>query len=96
MQGPITVYDDGAYAGDAKIEDLAAGSQRLLSYALDLDTEVAPLSKSRPEEILSVKLVQGTMITTRKFTQAQEYTIKNSGKKTKKVLIEYPSIPIGR
>jgi hypothetical protein len=93
MQGPITVFDGGAYAGDAKIEDLAAGSERLISYALDLDTEVAPQMKARPEEILSVKLLKGTMMTTRKFTRAQEYTIKNSGKAEKKVLIEYPIEP---
>ena len=50
MQGPITVFDDNVYAGDAKIEDLAPGSQRLLSYALDLDTEVAPESKDAPSD----------------------------------------------
>ena len=42
MQGPITVFDGGVYAGDARIEDIAPGSERLISYALDLDTEVAP------------------------------------------------------
>ena len=45
MQGPITVFDGGAYAGDAKIEDLPPGTERLISYALDLDTEVAPESE---------------------------------------------------
>ncbi len=42
MQGPVTVFDGGAYAGDAKIEDLQPDTERLISYALDLDTEVAP------------------------------------------------------
>ena len=51
MQGPITVFDGGAYAGDAKIEDLPPGSERLISYALDLDTEVAPESKGQPEQL---------------------------------------------
>ena len=45
MQGPITVFDGGVYAGDAKIEDLPPGSQRLISYGIDLDTEVAPQSE---------------------------------------------------
>lgn len=40
MQGPITVFDGNAYAGDARIEDLAPGQDRLLSCALDLKTEV--------------------------------------------------------
>src|SRR5690606_2346619 len=35
MQGPITVFDGGVYAGDARIEDLPPGEERLISYALD-------------------------------------------------------------
>ena len=93
MQGPITVFDGGVYAGDAKIEDLPPGSQRLISYGLDLDTEVAPQGKAQPEEFLSVRLLKGTMITARKFTRSVEYTVKNSGKKAKTVLVEYPIDP---
>ncbi len=90
MQGPITVFDAGVYAGDAKIEDLPPGSQRLISYGLDLDTEVAPRSTGRPEELLSVRLLKGTMIATRKYARSVEYTVRNSGKKAKTVLVEYP------
>ncbi len=70
--------------------DLPPGAERLISYAVDLDTEVAPLNKNRPEELLSVRLNKGTMIATRKYVREQEYTVKNSGKAEKKVLIEYP------
>lgn len=93
MQGPITVFDGGAYAGDAKIEDLPPGTERLISYALDLDTEVAPESKGHPEELLSVKLLKGTMIASRKYVRGTEYTVKNSGKAKKTVLVEYPFDP---
>src|SRR5206468_6118740 len=31
-QGPITVYEGGTYAGDARILDLQKGERRLLSY----------------------------------------------------------------
>jgi hypothetical protein len=93
MQGPITVFDGGAYAGDAKIEDLPPGTERLISYALDLDTEVAPESKGHPEELLSVKLSKGTMIASRKYIRGTEYTVKNSSKAAKKVLVEYPLDP---
>jgi len=93
MQGPVTVFDDGTYAGDAKIEDLPPGGERLISYALDLDTEVAPESKRNPEQLVSVKIAKGTLITSRKFERSTLYTIKNGGKKDKKVLIEYPYDP---
>jgi hypothetical protein len=93
MQGPITVFDGGIYAGDAKIEDLPPGSQRLVSYAMDLETEVAPESKGRPEQLTSVRLVKGTMLIEMKHARSQEYTVKNSGRRVKKVLIEYPIDP---
>lgn len=90
MQGPITVFDGGAYAGDAKIEDLPPKAERLISYALDLKTEVAPETKGHPEQLLSVKIVKGTMELSRKFTRTHSYTVKNSDTKVKTVLIELP------
>jgi hypothetical protein len=93
MQGPITVFDGDTYAGDALIQDIPPGSERLVSYALDLDTEVSPESKGQPEQITSVRIAKGTLIVDRKFTRLQQYTVKNSGKKAKKVLIEYAHDP---
>jgi hypothetical protein len=90
MQGPITVFDDGAYAGDAQIQDLPPKSERLVSYAMDLDTEVAPTSTGEPEQLMAVKITHGNMQITRKYGRTQSYVIKNSGKKAKKVLVEYP------
>lgn len=90
MQGPITVFDDGSYAGDAQIQDLPPKSERIISYAMDLDTEVAPTSTGDPEQLVSVKIVKGTLHATRKYGRKQSYVVKNSGKKEKKVLIEYP------
>ena len=72
MQGPITVFDGGVYAGDAKIPDLPPGSERLLSYALDLDVEVAPTADNRPQRLLSVKLVKGVLITSYKMATHAE------------------------
>ncbi len=90
MQGPITVFDGGVYAGDAKIDDLPPGSERLLSYAIDLDTEVAPHGPQQTDDITQIRLIKGTMLVTRKAVRSKEYTVKNSGEKTKNVLVEYP------
>ncbi|MBI3462151.1 MAG: DUF4139 domain-containing protein [Planctomycetes bacterium] len=90
MQGPITVFDDGVYAGDAQIQDLPPGTERLISYALDLDTEVAPETKRLLEQLTSVKIVKGVLQASRKYRRATEYTVKNSGNRAKQVLIEYP------
>ena len=90
MQGPITLFDDGAYAGDAQIQDLPPKSERLIAYAMDLNTEVAPSAPQQTTQLVSVRLTKGTAIITNKHSRSRTYTVKNSGKKTKKVLIEYP------
>jgi len=89
MQGPITVFDGGIYAGDAKIDDLTPGTERLISYALDLDTEVAPKSKGHPDQMLAIKIIKGTLYIDHKAQQTRSFTVKNSGSKAKKVLIEH-------
>jgi hypothetical protein len=88
MQGPITVFDDDAYAGDAQIEDLPPGSERLVSYAMDLDVEVAPSGKQLPNQVVSVKLSRGMLTVTNRYEREQTYTVKNSGPQAKQVLIE--------
>ena len=93
MQGPITVFADGAYAGDAQIQDLPPGTERLISYAMDLDTEVAPLAKDSPDRLVSVKISKGLLLTSHKFERARSYTVKNSGQEAKNVLVEYPLDP---
>ena len=93
MEGPITVFDQGAYAGDSKTRGIPPGSQRLLSYAMDLKVEVAPESKGKPEELVSVQLIKGVAYISRKYARSQLYTIKNSADKVRKLLIEYPYDP---
>jgi hypothetical protein len=90
MQGPVTVYEAGAYAGDARIEDMAPGSERLVSYAVDLDVEVNPRMEQKPEEIVAVKIAKGTLVATRKYARTKAFEIKNSSAKPVKLLVEHP------
>ena len=93
MQGPVTVYDAGGYCGDARIEDMAPGSERLLSYAVDLDVEVVPRAEPRPDEIVSVRLAKGTLVASRRLARARKLEVKNSGTKPVKLLVEHPLEP---
>jgi hypothetical protein len=91
MQGPVTLFDGGSYAGDARIEDLAAGQERLISYAIDLKTEVEPQSKSEPEVLISARIQHGTFFATKKGVQEKTYLVRNKDQKKKTVLIEHPT-----
>ena len=93
MQGPITVFDAGTYAGDAQITDLAPGAEQLVTYAMDLDTEVQAVPGSSPTSLVSVRISKGIFLYTSKAQQERIYTIKNNGTKSRTVLIEHPYQP---
>ena len=64
MQGPITVFDGPNYAGDARILDLQPNEERILSYAIDLGTEVNPVASAADNgRLISVKAVKGLVYT---------------------------------
>ncbi len=90
MQGPITVYEGSNYAGDARILDLQPNEERLLSYAVDLGTEVNPVPSSDNGRLTSVKAVKGVVYTTTKVRETKTYTIANRNDQERTVLIEHP------
>lgn len=90
MQGPITVFDDDVYAGNARILDLPPGSKRLVSYALDLETEINDESRQEPEDLVELRLAKGIALIDHEQRRVHKYIVKNSGGKAKRVLIEQP------
>ncbi|MBI2902225.1 MAG: hypothetical protein HYY12_01370 [Candidatus Methylomirabilis oxyfera] len=90
MQGPITVFEGGIYAGDARIGDLQPGQERIISYALDLKTEVVPQAAPEKEEVVSASLRKGTLLMTRKSVEEKSYQVANRDQKAKVVFVEHP------
>lgn len=90
MQGPITLFDGGVYAGDGKIAALPPGEERLVSYAMDLDVEVAPSAKASSNKLTTVKIVNGALQAEQHYLRSWSYKIKNSSDKAKTVLVEHP------
>jgi hypothetical protein len=90
MQGPITVFEGSNYAGDARILDLQPNEERLLSFAVDLGTEVNPVLSSDNGRITAVKAVKGLLETTTKLRETKTYQVKNRNDQERLVLIEHP------
>ncbi|MBC7856402.1 MAG: hypothetical protein IAF94_23475 [Pirellulaceae bacterium] len=88
LQGPVTLFDGGEYAGDARFEDIAPGSTRLISYALDLETEVAVDTKPEERTITLLQISKGGLHAKNKITRKTQYTVKNSASHVKTVLLE--------
>jgi hypothetical protein len=89
MQGPITVFENNTYAGDSRIMDLQKGEERLISYAVDLGTEVEPVAKHDSDRITLVKIVKGILQTTTKLRESKTYNVKNRSEQDRVVLIEH-------
>jgi hypothetical protein len=90
MQGPVTVFEGSTYAGDARIADLQPNGERLLSYAVDLGTEVKPEVTADSGRLTHVKAVKGTLYTTTKLREKKTYAVKNRNPQDRLVLIEHP------
>jgi hypothetical protein len=90
MQGPITVFEGSTYAGDAQIKDLPPNDERLLSYAVDLATEVEAKSERKPERLVSVRIEHGLLIQTVKVREEKTYTVTNRDGRPRTLWIEHP------
>jgi hypothetical protein len=89
LAGPVTVFDGGAYAGDAQIDHLAPGDKRLLSYAVDLAVTIDPSQKTSAR-LVAARIVQGVLQVSHVRTYAQEYVVKNEADAKRTLIIEHP------
>jgi len=93
MGGPITIYNDNIYAGDATFEDLQPGEQRLVSYAVDLGVDGNRTENSGLQEIMAIKLVKGSLSVTRKYQRTVNYTFAVKDGKDRKLMVEHQFLP---
>jgi chaperonin cofactor prefoldin len=88
--GPITVYDGGAYGGEALMETLKAGDKRLISYAVDLGTRISEAFGSKTAVVREVKANRGMMTVKSSMQEMRTYTIRNVDQKAKTLILEHP------
>ncbi|MFL6415950.1 MAG: hypothetical protein ACJ74Y_09820, partial [Bryobacteraceae bacterium] len=86
--GPITVYDGGAYAGEALVETLKAGDKRLIGYAVDYGTRVTTAFDSPNQTIREIHVENGVLQMRYADRQTRTYTIRNVDAKAKTLIVE--------
>lgn len=91
--GPITVFDAGAYGGEALMETVKTGDKRLLSYAVDLGTRITTQFDSKGEVIREAHMRRGVFTTRTAAVETRTYTIRNVDQKSKTLIIEHPARP---
>lgn len=92
MAGPVTVVDEGVYAGDARLPHTQAGETRLLSYAIDLacDVSVDPTKARGADEIASLKIANGVLTLRREMIRSAGYMANNQRDRERTLIIEHP------
>ena len=88
LAGPITVLEAGTYAGDARIDNVPPGQERLLSYGIDLQMLVDSTKNRTDSALQTGKIVKGVLWITRKHVSTQNYIADNKSDHDKTLIVE--------
>ena len=86
--GPITVYDGGAYAGEALVETLKAGDKRLIGYAVDYGTRVTSQYGTGEQNVREVHVKDGILRVKYSQNQTRTYTMRNVDANAKTLIVQ--------
>ena len=89
LQGPITVLDRNTYAGDARIDDVPSGQQRLLSYGVDLQLTVDATREYHVDRLVTGRIVKGVLVLETKQLYTRTYSAHNTSDHDKTLIIEH-------
>ena len=93
LQGPVTVLDNGSYAGDARIDDVPPGQQRLLSYGIDLDVRMDDSKNSQTSVVRTASISKGVLLLSNTLQSTREYRADNRSTHDKTIVIEHAFRP---
>lgn len=88
--GPITVFAEGAYGGEALMETLKSGDRRLISYAVDLGTRISTAFDARRDAVREIRVRRGVLTSRAAVVDTATYTIRNVDAQAKTLWIERP------
>ena len=86
--GPITVYDCGAYAGEALFETVKAGDKRLIGYAVDYGTRITTAFDTGRRTIREVHVRNGNLELHYGEQSTRTYTIRNVDARPKSLVVQ--------
>jgi hypothetical protein len=88
--GPITVYDQSSYAGEALVETVKSGDRRLIGYGIDIGTRITTAIDSSMQAVREFHLRRGVLATKAAVEETRTFTIRNVDNRAKTLIIEQP------
>jgi len=90
MAGPVTVFEGGAYAGDARLPDVQPNEERLVGFAIDQGVEVVREEEPTPHRLVSARIVKGALFSKHTAQESTRYRIKNRTPNARKIIVSHP------
>jgi len=91
--GPVTVFDAGAYGGEALMETLKSSDKRRVSYGVDLGTRISTKLDSGRDDLREVHFRRGVLTARHAIRETRTYTVRNVEQKAKALIVEHPIRP---
>jgi len=88
--GPVTIFDGGSYAGDARMPDVEPGGTQLLTYAVDLGITGVRENQGPVSHMTTISIQHGLLKVTSKSEITTKYTLKSKLAADRVVYIEQP------
>jgi hypothetical protein len=88
--GPVTVLEGGSYVGEAMLDTLKPGEERLVPYAVELGVSVLDNVDSHKEDVHRVVLRDNRLTTYRTQVQKTTYHFDNKSDHEQTVYLDHP------
>ncbi|MBF0625224.1 MAG: hypothetical protein HQL82_10505 [Magnetococcales bacterium] len=89
--GPVSLFERGGYAGDARLDELPPHQKRLLSFAVDLAVLVRCEAGPGVSQLTTGRLVKGVLELSHKHRRVRTCTVDNSDDRPRTLVVEHPN-----
>ena len=89
--GSFSIVEGDSFAGEGLLDPIKPDERRLLSYAADSAIHVSSDDQSDLRPIARVRIMRGLMTVTRQERAKRVFTIRNTDKQARNVVIEHPA-----
>jgi hypothetical protein len=91
--GPATVFRDGEYSGEAMLDTMRPGEERLVPFSVELGCRITRAFDSGQAEEQRITLERGALMHTTWTVRKTTYTIRNTTRRALKLFLDHP--PLG-
>jgi hypothetical protein len=89
--GPILVFDEQGFAGEANTAGLAPGRQALIAYAIDVPLLVEASHRTHAARVAAARVRDGVLEVTRAHVYASSYKAENQDQRHRTLIVEHPA-----